>query len=266
MEACPEIQPEKEIVSRLSGAIELNNVSFRYDKNLPLVIDNLSLKIRKGQYVAVVGKTGCGKSTLIRLLLGFEKPQLGSIYYDSRDMEKLELRSLRQKIGVVMQNGKLLAGSIFENIAIAAPRLTLDEAWEAAEIAGLAEDIRAMPMGMFTVVAEGGGGFSGGQKQRLLIARAIASKPRILFLDEATSALDNITQKHVADALGALKSTRVVIAHRLSTIQHCDRIVVLDKGRIVEDGPYEELIAQGGAFADLVARQQLDAARENAKN
>jgi ABC-type bacteriocin/lantibiotic exporter with double-glycine peptidase domain len=159
-----------------------------------------------------------------------------------------------------MQNGKLLQGSIFENIAISAPDLTLDAAWEAAETAGMAEDIRAMPMGMFTMVAEGGGGFSGGQKQRLMIARAIAAKPRILFLDEATSALDNVTQKHVAEALGKFKSTRLVIAHRLSTIRQCDRIIVLEKGRIAEDGTYEALIQKGGVFADLVARQQIDPA------
>ncbi|GHV83251.1 hypothetical protein AGMMS50212_05910 [Spirochaetia bacterium] len=256
MEAVPEGAGKKHILTRVTGNIELNNVSFRYTENTPLIIDNLSLKIRKGQYVAIVGKTGCGKSTLIRLLLGFEKPLLGSIYYDSKDLEKIDVKSLRRKIGVVMQNGKLLHGSIFENITISAPTLTLDEAWEAVELAGLADDIRAMPMGMFTVVTEGGGGFSGGQKQRLMIARAIAAKPRILFLDEATSALDNVTQKHVSDALDKFKSTRLVIAHRLSTILQCDRIIVLENGKIAEDGSYGELIKKGGIFADLVARQQ----------
>jgi NHLM bacteriocin system ABC transporter ATP-binding protein len=261
MEAVPEVSAEKQILSQLSGNLELNNVSFRYGDKTPMIIDNLSLKIRKGQYVAIVGKTGCGKSTLIRLLLGFEKPLLGSVYYDSKDLEKLDVKSVRRKIGVVMQNGKLLQGSIFENITISAPQLGLDDAWAAAELAGLAEDIRAMPMGMFTMVAEGGGGFSGGQKQRLMIARAIAAKPKILFLDEATSALDNITQKNVAEALGKIKCTRLVIAHRLSTIRQCDRIVVLDKGRIVEDGTYQELLEKGGVFADLVARQQIDPAQ-----
>jgi ABC-type bacteriocin/lantibiotic exporter with double-glycine peptidase domain len=236
----------------------MNHVFFRYNDKMPLVIDDLSLKIRAGQYIAIVGKTGCGKSTLIRLLLGFEKPQLGSIYYDSKDLEKLDLKSVRKLIGVVMQNGKLLQGSIYENIVIAAPHLTLDDAWAAAELAGLADDIRAMPMGMFTMVSEGGGGFSGGQKQRLMIARAVVSRPRILFLDEATSALDNITQKHVADALGKLNCTRLVIAHRLSTIRQCDRILVLEQGRVAEDGTYDELINQGGVFAELVARQRLD--------
>jgi NHLM bacteriocin system ABC transporter ATP-binding protein len=257
LETAPEVSSGKQIPLRLSGAIELNHVFFRYDDKMPLVIDDLSLKISKGQYVAVVGKTGCGKSTLIRLLLGFEKPALGSIYYDSKDLEKLDLKSVRRLVGVVTQNGKLLQGSIYENIVISAPHLTLDDAWAAAELAGLAADIRAMPMGMFTMVSEGGGGFSGGQKQRLMIARAVAAKPRILLLDEATSALDNITQKQVSDALSRLKCTRLVIAHRLSTIRQCDRILVLDHGRIAEDGTYDALIAQGGIFAGLVKRQQM---------
>jgi ABC-type bacteriocin/lantibiotic exporter with double-glycine peptidase domain len=258
LETPPEVSEGKHIPLRVSGAIELNHVFFRYNDKMPMVLDDLSLKIRKGEYIAVVGKTGCGKSTLIRLLLGFEKPQLGSIYYDSKDLEKLDLHSLRCLIGVVMQNGKLLQGSIFENIVISAPHLTLDDAWAAAELAGLAEDIRAMPMGMFTMVSEGGGGFSGGQKQRLMIARAVAAKPRILLLDEATSALDNITQRHVAEALDKLKCTRLVIAHRLSTIRQCDRILVLEQGRIAEEGTYDDLINRGGVFASLVARQRLD--------
>jgi len=259
LETAPEIAGDnKQSITSLSGNIELDCVSFRYE-HTPMLLDNLSLKIKRGQYVAVVGQTGSGKSTLLRILLGFEKPLRGSVYYDGKDLAQLDLKSVRRKIGVVMQNGKLLTASIFENIAVSMPRLTMEEAWEAAEIAGIADDIRAMPMGMFTYVGEGGGGFSGGQKQRLLIARAIASKPRILFLDEATSALDNITQKQVADALGSLRSTRVVIAHRLSTIRQCDRIIVLDKGRIAEEGTYDELIELGGVFADLVARQRLDA-------
>ena len=257
LKAAPEVTDEAIRIKRLSGSFELNNVSFRYSEHMPLVVDNLSLKVQKGQYIAIVGKTGCGKSTLIRLLLGFEKPQLGAVYYDGKDLSDLDAGTVRRNIGVVMQNGKLMSGSIYGNIVIAAPWLTMDDAWEAAEMAGLAEDIREMPMGMFTMVAEGGGGFSGGQKQRLMIARAIAAKPRILFLDEATSALDNITQKHVSDALARLKSTRLVIAHRLSTIRECDRIIVLEGGGIVEDGTYDELVSRKGVFAELVARQQL---------
>ncbi len=254
----PEISEGKSVVSRLSGGIELNNVSFRYHENMPLVVDNLSLKIRPGQYVAVVGATGCGKSTLMRLMLGFESPQKGAVYYDGKDLAKIDLKSLRQKIGVVMQNGKLFSGDLFSNIVISAPWLTMDEAWQAAEMAGIADDIRRMPMGMHTVVSEGSGGVSGGQKQRLMIARAIAPKPQILMFDEATSALDNLTQKIVCESLDRLKCTRIVIAHRLSTIRQCDRIIVLDGGRIVEDGTYDSLIAQNGRFAELVARQRLD--------
>ena len=258
METIPEVSEGKVVIDRLSGGIELNNVSFRYNESMPMVIDDLSLKIRPGQYVAIVGSTGCGKSTLMRLLLGFEKPQKGAVYYDGKDLNAIDLKSLRRKIGVVMQDGKLFQGDIFSNITISAPQLTLKEAWEAAEMAGVAEDIRAMPMGMHTVISEGSGGISGGQRQRLMIARAIAPKPKILMFDEATSALDNLTQKTVSDSLDKLKCTRIVIAHRLSTIRHCDRILYLEKGKILEDGTYEELIARGGKFADLVERQRLD--------
>ena len=249
---------DREIVTRLSGGIELSHVTFRYTETMPPVLNNLSLKIRPGQYVAIVGPTGCGKSTLLRLLLGFETPQKGAVYYDGRDISRLDLKSLRRKMGVVMQDGKLFRGDIYSNIAVAAPGLSMDEAWEAAEIAGLAEDIRQMPMGMFTMLSEGGAGISGGQRQRLMIARAVTGKPRILMFDEATSALDNITQKHVSEALDALKCTRIVIAHRLSTIRRCDRILYLEGGRIAEDGSYDELMALKGKFASLVERQQLD--------
>ncbi len=258
LEAEPEVAEDKLVLTRLSGSIELNNVTFRYREDMPPVLDDLSLKIRSGQYVAIVGKTGCGKSTLIRVMLGFETPQKGAVYYDGRDLKKIDLKSLRRRIGAVMQNGKLFTGDIFSNITISAPWLTLDDAWAAAEIAGMADDIRAMPMGMHTLISEGQGGISGGQRQRLLIARAVAPKPKILMFDEATSALDNLTQRQVSEALDRMKCTRIVIAHRLSTIRQCDRIIVLDKGKIVEDGSYEELIARGGDFAELVARQRLD--------
>ena len=258
LEAEPEIAEGKRVVERVSGGIELNNVSFRYSDSMPNVIDNLSIKIRPGQYVAIVGSTGCGKSTLMRLMLGFEKAQKGAIYYDGRDISKLDLKSLRRRIGVVMQDSKLFSGDIYSNITISAPWLTLEEAWEAAELSGIAEDIRRMPMGMHTVISEGSGGVSGGQRQRLMIARAIAPKPKILMFDEATSALDNITQKKVSESLDNLKCTRLVIAHRLSTIRSCDRIIYLENGRIAEDGTYEELIAKNGRFAELVERQRLD--------
>lgn len=257
LETVPEVAECKNMVERLSGSVEINNLYFRYTDNMPNVVDGLSLKIKSGQYVAIVGKTGCGKSTLMRLLLGFETAQKGAIYYDGKDINTLDLKSLRKNIGVVMQNSSLFQGDIFSNITISAPKATVDDAWEAAEMAGIADDIRNMPMGMFTMVSEGGGGISGGQKQRIMIARAIASKPKLLMFDEATSALDNITQKIVSDSLKKLNCTRIVIAHRLSTIKDCDRIIVLDGGKIIEDGTYEELIAENGYFYELVKRQQI---------
>lgn len=253
----PEISENRETVTKISGGIEINDLTFSYDESSSVILDDISLKIRPGQYVAIVGRTGCGKSTLVRLLLGFEKPVKGGIYYDGKDINSLDLKSLRKNIGVVTQNGRLFQGDVFSNIVIAAPHLTLKDAWEAAAIAGIDGDIRSMPMGMNTLISEGSGGISGGQKQRLMIARAVAPKPRLLILDEATSALDNITQKKVSEALDKMRCTRIVIAHRLSTIRQCDRILVLDGGHIVEDGTYESLIAQNGYFADLVARQRV---------
>lgn len=258
LEAQPEASENKEILTEVKGAISLEHVSFRYNDSMPYVLDDLSLKIRKGQYIAIVGKTGCGKSTLIRLLLGFEHPERGAIYVDGKDIRSIDMKSLRRHVGTVMQNGKAFQGDIFSNIVISAPKATVDDAWEAARLAGLDKDIENMPMGMNTVISEGQGGISGGQRQRLLIARAVAPKPNLLIFDEATSALDNVTQKKVSDALDTLKCTRIVIAHRLSTIRNCDRIVVLDGGHIIEDGTYEELMALNGFFKELVARQQLD--------
>jgi len=258
LKAKPEVMEDKEVLTKISGGIELNNVSFRYNDQMPYVIDDLSLRIKPGEYVGLVGKTGCGKSTLMRILLGFEKPSKGAVYYDGKDINSIDLRSLRRKIGSVMQNGELFQGDIYENIVISAPQLTLDDAWEAAELAGIADDIRDMPMGMQTLVSEGQGGISGGQRQRIMIARAIAPKPKILIFDEATSALDNLTQKKVSKALDSLKCTRIVIAHRLSTIRNCDRILVLDKGKIVEEGSYDQLIEKNGFFAELIKRQRVD--------
>ncbi len=258
MDASPELSEEKEVVTRLGGGIEVSHVTFSYPESDIKVLDDISLKIKPGQYVAIVGESGCGKSTLLRILLGFETPKKGAVYYDGKNIDKLDKKSLRRKIGVVLQGGKLMWGDIFANITVSAPWLDLNAAWEAAEIAGIADDIRAMPMGMNTIVQEGSGGISGGQRQRLMIARAVAPKPKILFLDEATSALDNITQKKVCDAMDKMKCTRVVVAHRLSTIRQCDRVILIKNGKIAEDGSYEELLNKNGLFTELVKRQLVD--------
>lgn len=257
LDAVPENSYSKKMPSRISGGIEFSNVSFRYTEDSPYIVRNMNLKIKPGEYVAVVGRTGCGKSTFVRLLLGFEAPENGAVYYDNHDLQTLDLRWLRRNIGVVMQAGKLFAGDIYSNIVISAPWLSVEEAWEAARLAGISEDIKNMPMGMHTLISEGQGGISGGQRQRIMIARAIAPKPKILMLDEATSALDNITQKIVSDSLDNLKCTRIVVAHRLSTVKQCGRIIVLENGCIIEDGTYEELLNRGGLFSELANRQLL---------
>ncbi|MBQ4469028.1 MAG: ATP-binding cassette domain-containing protein [Synergistaceae bacterium] len=254
LNAVPESSHGKSL-TRFQGTIELNNVSFRYNASSPLVLDKFSLKIHKGEYVAIVGRSGEGKSTLLRLLLGFERPDKGVIYYDNHDLRTLDIKSLRSKIGCVMQNSKLFPGSIYSNIVISAPSLTEEDAWEAAKMAGIDKDIEKMPMKMHTMISEGAGTISGGQRQRIIIARAIAPKPKILLFDEATSALDNITQKIVYNSLASLKCTRLVIAHRLSTVRNCDRILVLDSGRIAESGTYDELMNRNGLFTELVRHQ-----------
>lgn len=255
LEAVPEMEDKAPQVQRLCGKIEISGLSFRYSDDGPLILNDLSLTIKPGEYVGIVGKSGCGKSTLMRLMLGFEYPLSGGVYYDNYDLAKVDKASLRRRIGCCLQSGSLFTGDLFHNITITAPWATHDEAWEALRLACLEDDVRRMPMGLHTMVSEGGGGFSGGQKQRLLIARALISKPDIIFFDEATSALDNIAQKTVSDNLDALKCTRVVIAHRLSTIRHCDRIIVLDKGRIAEQGTFEELMATQGLFYEMAQRQ-----------
>ena len=257
MDFDPEVNETKEVVHALRGNISVRNVTFRYSEHSRTILENLNMEIRQGEYVALVGKSGCGKSTILRLLLGFERPGHGEILYDGRNLKSLDLTSLRRNIGTVLQKGEICKGTIFSNISISHPSLTMAEAGKAAEIAGIANDIRRMPLQMNTPLADGGKGVSGGQKQRLMIARAIVSKPSILFFDEATSALDNITQKAVSDALGEIHCTRLVIAHRLSTIRNCDRILCMDGGRIVEEGSYDELIAKNGLFAELVRRQLL---------
>lgn len=255
LEAVPEIGEGKKQVTSLKGDIELSNVAFRYTEGGPLILDNVSLKVKRGEYVAIVGRSGCGKSTLMKLLLGFVKPESGAVYYDGNDIAALDVQSVRQRIGTCLQNGKLFSGDIFSNIIVTAPSSLIEDAWSAARKAGLEDDICSMPMGMNTMISEGSGGISGGQRQRILIARALVSKPEILLFDEATSALDNTTQKNVSESLSSLGCTRIVIAHRLSTVINCDRIIVLDKGKIVEEGNYDELMERKGYFYEFAIRQ-----------
>ena len=252
--AMPEVRTASKHPGVLTGRIEINHLHFRYPNATPMVLRDVSISVKSGQFVAIVGHSGSGKSTLLRLLLGFEKPESGVIYFDGQDLAGLDIEAVRQQMGVVIQSARLVKGSLFENIVGSAP-LTFGDAWEAARLAGLEEDIRQMPMGMHTLVAEGGANFSGGQRQRLLIARAIAKRPRIFVLDEATSALDNITQAKVAHSLGGLQATRIVVAHRLSTIINADCIFVMEKGMVTQCGSYEKLLKEEGLFRDLAMRQ-----------
>jgi NHLM bacteriocin system ABC transporter ATP-binding protein len=240
--------------SRLSGAIDIRNVAFRYNSSSPLALSDVSIRIEKGEFVAIVGASGSGKSTLLRLLLGFEKPEQGDVFFDGCSIQRIDLSILRRQVGVVLQNGRLSSGSVYSNI-VGQSAAGMERAMVAARLAGLDEDIAAMPMGMHTVLLDGGATLSGGQRQRLLIARALAGQPAILLLDEATSALDNRTQAVVTETLSRLAVTRVVIAHRLSTIQSVDRIVVLHRGKVVETGSYAQLMARNAAFAALARRQ-----------
>lgn len=252
--AIPEVTDVKVNPGKLTGMIEANHISFRYKPETPLVLRDLSVRIMPGQFVAFVGASGCGKSTLFRMLLGFETPESGSIYFDGQDLSGLDIQAVRRQIGVVLQSSRPISGSIFENIVGSAP-LSVEDAWEAARLAGIAADIERMPMGMHTHLGDGGGSISGGQRQRLMIARAIVGRPRILLFDEATSALDNHTQAVVSRSLESLQATRIVIAHRLSTIMKADKIFIMDKGAIVDSGTYDELISRDGIFRDLAKRQ-----------
>lgn len=249
-----ELDESKTYPGRLKGGIEVSHVSFRYSEDSPWILDDLTVRLEPGEFVAFVGGSGCGKSTLMRLLLGFETPQKGAVFFDGQDLASLDLREVRQQIGVVLQTSKLLPTDVFRNI-VGSSDLGINDAWEAATLAGVADDIRQLPMGMHTYISEGGGGFSGGQQQKLLIARALVRKPRVLIFDEATSALDNKSQKTVTESMERLQATRIVIAHRLSTIINADRICYLEGGKVIEMGTYEELMKLDGKFALLAKRQ-----------
>mgnify|MGYP000165638230 FL=1 len=251
----PEDDEQKQIVQSLSGSIELEHVSFGYSPEAGNVLNDISLQIHPGEYVAIVGPSGCGKSTLLKLLLGFETPTQGKIRYDGKSLSGLDAHSLRRNLGVVLQDGKLIAGSIYDNITITCPNPTMKAVNEVIEAVGLKADIDQMPMGVQTLLSESGNTISGGQQQRILIARAIMNKPQVLFFDEATSALDNLTQAKVCQSLDDMHVTRVVIAHRLSTIQNCDRILVFNNGQIQEEGNFESLMAQKGLFYNMAKRQ-----------
>jgi len=250
----PEVTQDKIDPGVMSGRVDVQHVQFRYSEDGPLILRDITLSAEPGEMVALVGPSGAGKSTIIRMLLGFEAPVSGGVYYDNKDLQTLNVQAVRRQIGVVLQDGKVMPGTVYDNI-VGASLLTEADAWEAARIAGLDADIRRMPMGMQTAIAEGGTTFSGGQLQRLMIARAVVGKPRILIFDEATSALDNETQATVTRNLDALQVTRIVIAHRLSTIVHARRIFVLEAGAIIQTGTYDELMAQEGLFRELVRRQ-----------
>jgi ATP-binding cassette subfamily C protein len=253
--AVPETQAERPDPGALQGRIELSHVHFAYEADGPDILHDVSLDIPAGSFVAIVGPSGSGKSTLLRLLLGFETPRNGAIRFDGQELQLVDRIAVRRQIGVVLQNASLSLGDIYSNVTGGTPRPQA-AVWEAARLAGIDDEIRAMPMGLQTLIPDGGASLSGGQRQRLLIARALINRPRILLFDEATSALDARAQRCVSDNIASLHATRIVIAHRLSTIRHADRIIVLDRGRVVESGNYEQLMAHDGLFARLAAQQE----------
>ncbi len=255
LETVAEYQDNAVVPGDLSGGIEALHINFKYSEDGPEILKDVSFKIEPGEYIGVVGPSGSGKSTLLKVLLGFETPQVGKVFFDDKDIENIDKRELRKKMGVVLQNGQTIAGSIYENVTINNSKISMDRVREVIEEVGFAEDMDAMPMGMHTMLMEDGGTISGGQKQRILIARAIANNPKIMVFDEATSALDNITQSIICESLKKRRSTRLVIAHRLSTIKDCDRILVMDEGRIIEQGNYEQLMEMEGLFWNMAKRQ-----------
>jgi ATP-binding cassette subfamily C protein len=254
LEATPEVRVASTRPGVLTGAIEARRLSFRYADDGPLVLDDVSFQVRAGEFVAIVGPSGCGKSTLLRLLIGFDKPASGSVLYDGQDLGALDQSAVRRQCGVVLQHAQPMTGSILDVICGTEP-YTPEEAMAAAAMAGLAEDISRMPMGLHTIV-QGSGAISGGQRQRLMIAQALIRRPRILFFDEATSALDNETQRTVIESTRALNATRIVIAHRLSTVLDADRVIVMEDGKVAQQGPPAQLLADtGGRLHELVRRQ-----------
>jgi ATP-binding cassette subfamily C protein len=253
LRSVPEARPREAMPAALRGQIELCDVTFRY-QDRPAVLNRVSIEARPGEFVAIVGPSGSGKSTCLRLILGFEQPESGAVLIDGAPLASLNMEQVRREFGVVLQSGRPLVGDIFRSIIGALP-LTLEDAWRAARFVGLEGEIRSMPMGMFTVVNARGVSFSGGQRQRLLLARAIVTNPRVVLLDEATSALDNRTQETITRNLASLGVTRMVIAHRLSTVRQADRIYVLDRGRVVEHGTFDELMTRGNLFTRMVERQ-----------
>ena len=254
LETAPEIDLNKADPGRLSGYVKLDHVTFRYREDGPLNLDDVTVEAKPGEFIALVGPSGSGKSTILRMLLGFDVPEQGAMYYDGQDLASLDVSAVRRQLGVVLQNGRINSETVFENISGGA-LISMEEAWDAARMAGFAADVENMPMGMHTVISEGGMNLSGGQRQRLLIARALVLKPRIILFDEATSALDNRTQAMVSESMERLKVTRIAIAHRLSTIRNADRIYVIEAGRVVQQGTFEELASQEGLFAKLMAKQ-----------
>ncbi|SEP73698.1 ATP-binding cassette, subfamily C [Streptomyces sp. yr375] len=254
LETMPEVRTANTRPGPLTGALEARRLSFRYSDDGPLVLDDVSFEVRPGEFVAIVGPSGCGKSTLLRLLIGFDKPVSGSVLYDGQDLAALDQSAVRRQCGVVLQHAQPFTGSLLDVIC-GTGAYTPEEAMAAAELAGLAEDIKRMPMGLHTIVS-GSGSVSGGQRQRLMIAQALIRRPRILFFDEATSALDNETQRTVIESTRKLNATRVVIAHRLSTVMDADRVVVMENGKVAQQGPPAQLLADtGGRLHELVRRQ-----------
>ncbi|MFC3572213.1 NHLP bacteriocin export ABC transporter permease/ATPase subunit [Streptomyces yaanensis] len=254
LDATPEVRTASTRPGVLSGGIEARRLSFRYADDGPLVLDDVSFEVKPGEFVAIVGPSGCGKSTLLRLLIGFDKPASGSVLYDGQDLAALDQSAVRRQCGVVLQHAQPFTGSLLDVICGTEP-YTPEEAMAAAEMAGLAEDIKRMPMGLHTIV-QGSGAISGGQRQRLMIAQALIRRPRILFFDEATSALDNETQRKVIESTRALNATRIVIAHRLSTVLDADRVIVMEDGRVAQQGPPAQLLADtNGRLHELVRRQ-----------